>query len=105
MAKTELQEAGEDTEGMADSTAKMRKDILGLTGVDIMKSETEFRGTYDILKSISEVWKDMDDIDKAALLEKIQGKTRAEFAHMHSNMYNITVLKPVKPKALSLQCG
>ncbi len=35
-AKTELEEAGESTEGMAESTATLRKEILALSGVDIM---------------------------------------------------------------------
>lgn len=52
MAKTELEEAGEDTEGMADSTAKMRKDILGLTGVDIMIDENTFKNTYQTISEI-----------------------------------------------------
>lgn len=52
MAKTELQEAGEDTEGMADSTAKMRKDILGITGIDIMKNSEEFKSTFQVMSEI-----------------------------------------------------
>ena len=35
-AKTELEAAGEDVEGMAESTAKLREEILALSGVDIM---------------------------------------------------------------------
>ena len=35
-AKTQLEEAGEDVEGMADSTAKLRQEIQTLSGVDIM---------------------------------------------------------------------
>lgn len=73
MAKTELQEAGEDTEGMADSTAKMRKDILGLTGIDIMFDENTFKSTYQIMSEIAKVWDDLSDIERASLLEKIAG--------------------------------
>ena len=36
-AETEMQEAGLDTDGMATSTAKLRKEIKALSGVDIMK--------------------------------------------------------------------
>ena len=35
-AKTELEAAGEDVEGMAESTAKLREEILALSGVDLM---------------------------------------------------------------------
>lgn len=65
MAKTELEEAGEDTEGMVDSTAKMRKDILGLTGVDIMINENTFKNTYQTISEIQKVWGDLSDIDRA----------------------------------------
>lgn len=51
-AKTELEELGEDTEGMASSTAKMRKDILGIAGVDIMKNEEEFKNTFQVMSEI-----------------------------------------------------
>lgn len=51
-AKTELEELGEDTEGMASSTAKMRKDILGIAGVDIMKNEEEFKSTFQVMSEI-----------------------------------------------------
>lgn len=37
-AKTEMSELGLDTEGMVDSTAKLREEILALTGVDIMEN-------------------------------------------------------------------
>ncbi len=39
MADTELQQAGLDTEGMAESTAKLREEIMALSGVDIMKND------------------------------------------------------------------
>lgn len=35
-AKTELESAGLETEGMAESTAELREEILALSGVDIM---------------------------------------------------------------------
>lgn len=40
-SKTELEDAGESTDGIAESTSKLRKSILGLTGnkVDIMLDE------------------------------------------------------------------
>ena len=79
-AKTELEEAGLETEFMAESTAKLRDEIKGLTnvkglgGFDIMKDDKTFKSTYDIILGISKVWKDMSDIDQAALLELLAGK-------------------------------
>lgn len=68
---------GESTEGMADSTSKMQAKIKGLTGFDIMDENGAFKSTYDITKGLAEAYKTMDDIDRAALLELVAGKTRA----------------------------
>jgi hypothetical protein len=65
MAKTEMEDAQLDTEGMATSTAKLQAEIKALSGVDIMKSRNEFKSTYDILKELSEVWADLSDIQQA----------------------------------------
>lgn len=81
-AKTELEEAGESTDGMAESSSKLREKIAALTnvdgtgGFDIMKNEDEFKSTFDIMKGIADVWDDMSNIDQAALLELIAGKNR-----------------------------
>lgn len=76
-AKTELKEMGEDTENVATSTAKLRDSIKGLTGVDIMKSATEFKSTFDIMDELADKWSQLDDISKASTLEQLAGKNRA----------------------------
>lgn len=38
-AKTEAEEAGISTDGMADSVSKLRDSVMELTGVDIMLDE------------------------------------------------------------------
>lgn len=75
-AKVELEEAGEETEGMASSTSKLRKSILALTKnkVDIQLNENTFKSTYKILEEIAGVWSELSDIDQASLLELIGGK-------------------------------
>lgn len=75
-AKTEAEEAGESTEGMADSVSKLRDEILALTGqrVDIQIDEDTFKSTYQIMKELSEVWDDLSDISQANILEMIGGK-------------------------------
>lgn len=83
-AKTEIEEAGESTEGMADSTSKLREKVLALTnvngkgGFDIMLNDDEFKSTYDIVKGIAEAWEDISDVNQAALLELLAGKNRAQ---------------------------
>ena len=38
-AKSELEDAGLETDGMAESTAKLRKEIMALSGIDIMLND------------------------------------------------------------------
>ena len=78
-AKTEAEEAGESTEGMANSVSELRGEILRLTGqkVDIQIDEDTFKSTYQILKELSEVWDELSDISQANLLEMIGGKRNA----------------------------
>lgn len=78
-AKTEAEEAGESTEGMASSVSKLRDELLLLTKnkVDIMVDDNTFKSTYQILKELSEVWESLEDIDTARILELIGGKRNA----------------------------
>lgn len=92
-ADTDLKELGEDTDGVAESTAKLRESIKGLTavnghkGIDIMLDKETFKSTYQIMKEISEVWDDINDINRSALLEMIAGKQRAnQVAALLENM-------------------
>lgn len=75
--KVSLEEAGEDTEGMAETTSKMRENIKALSGVDIMLDNNNYKSTYQIMKEISNIWNDLTDVKQAGLLELIAGKTRA----------------------------
>ena len=72
-AKAELEEMQESTEGLADSSSKMREEIQALTGVDIMLDEDTFKSTAQIIKEIGAVWDSMSDVSQAATLEKIAG--------------------------------
>lgn len=75
-AKTEMEEAGEATDGMATSVSELRKDILALTNnkVDIQIDEDTFKSTYQILKELSAEWDNLTDITKANILEMVGGK-------------------------------
>lgn len=73
-ATAELEEMGEETDDVANGTAKLRQEILALSGVDIMKNDNTFKGTYQILDEISKVYGSLSDVNQAALLEQIGGK-------------------------------
>lgn len=73
-AKTELEEAGLDTENMASSTAKLREEILALSGVDIMEDENTFKSTYQIMDELATKWGELTDIQQASITELIAGK-------------------------------
>lgn len=78
-AKAQAEEAGESTEDMANSVSELQYDILALTNgkVDILLDANNFKSTYQIIKEIAAVWKDMAEIDQAALLKLIAGKRNA----------------------------
>lgn len=77
-AKTELEEAGEDTDGMVESTSKLQALIKGMTGFDIMESDGKtFKDIYDIIIGIGKKWQDLNDVDRASLLEKLAGKNQS----------------------------
>lgn len=76
-AKTELEDAGESTDGMAKSTAKLREEMKNLADVEIMDTNSAFKSTYDIMDQLAAKWKDLSDIDQANILEQIAGKNRA----------------------------
>ena len=81
-AKTEAQEMGVETDGMASSVSKVRDTIMQLTGqkVDIMSDPTTLKSTYEIYREIAGVWDDLTDIDQAALLETLAGKRQSNAA-------------------------
>lgn len=74
MAKTDLEEAGLETDGMAESTAKLREEIKALSGVDIMENDTTFKSTYRILDELSTKWQTLTDVQQASVTELIAGK-------------------------------
>lgn len=78
-AKTEAEEAGESTDGMANSVSELRQQILDLTGqkVDIQIDSDTFKSTYNIIKELAAEWDNLTDISKANILELIGGKRNA----------------------------
>lgn len=91
-AESELKEMGEDTDGMVESTSKLQALIKGMTGFDIMDSDGKtFKDIYDIVLGIGEKWKDLNDIDRASLLEKLAGKNQSNA--LAAAFSNIDILK------------
>lgn len=78
-AKTELEDAGEDTEGMATSTAKLRDSLKALAGVDILENGNTFKSTFQIMRELANVWEDLSDMNQAAIIEQVAGKRGASF--------------------------
>lgn len=76
-AKAELENMQEDTDGLCESTSKLREQIKALTGVDIMLDDNTFKSTTDIIKELGTVWDKLSDSSQAATLELIAGKSRA----------------------------
>jgi len=78
-AKTEAEDAGESTDGMAESVSELREELLSLTGnkVDIQTDDNTFKSTYQILKELSAVWHELTDVSQANILEIAGGKRNA----------------------------
>lgn len=76
-SKADLEELGESTDDLADSTSKLREQVKALTGVDIMLDENTYKSTATIIQELGAVWDKLTDVSKSATLEILAGKTRA----------------------------
>lgn len=76
-AKVEAEEAGVETEGMATSVAKLRDELISLSGVDIMLNNDTFKSTFQVYGELADKWSQISDINQAAILEKLGGKRQA----------------------------
>ena len=74
--KSELVALGEETDNVV-STSKLRDLVKGYTGVDIMKDANTYKDMYAIISEIGKVWKDLEDVDRAAVLEALAGKKQS----------------------------
>ena len=90
-AKTEMEEAGLETEGMLTSVSKIREEVKGLADVDIMIDDSTFKSTYQILDELSQKWGDLTDIQQAALTELLAGKRQGNV--MSAIMQNFDVAR------------
>ena len=90
-AKTEAEEAGESTEGMANSVSELREELLALTNgkVDIQIDENTFKSTYQIMNELAGVWGELTDITQANILEQIGGKRNANVVSSMLENFNV----------------
>lgn len=77
----EIEEAGEETDGLIQSTSKLYSTIKSLTavggkeGISILKDDGSYKSTYEILTAIAERWEEITAANNdAALLEAIAGE-------------------------------
>lgn len=85
-AKTEMEEMGEDTSGMIESTATLRAEMMALSGVDIMLNKDTFKSTYQIMDELSQRWENLSDIQQATITELMAGKHQGNvFASLMTN--------------------
>lgn len=91
--KQELEEAGEDVDGMVETTAELRDLVKGLTGFDIMADQagTQFKDIYDIVVGIDEEFKNLTDTEQAGLLEALAGKRQGNY--LAAALNNIETIK------------
>lgn len=86
----ELEEMGEETDGVVESVSKLQSKVKGLSGVNILTDTGAYKDTYTIIKEIAQVWDQMNDIDRAALLELLAGKNRSNaMAAMLTNIEDL----------------
>lgn len=87
----ELEDIGEDAEGLIETTSKLEDKVKSLTaingkkGISLLDDNGNYRTTYQILQDIADIWEEIGEADKrdsqnrqAALLEALAGKTRAQ---------------------------
>ena len=91
MAKQELVDMGEETDGMVESTSKLRDQVKALTGFDIMEDENTFKNIMDIVIGIGEEWENLTDLEQAGLLESLAGKQQSNA--LAAALQNVDIIK------------
>lgn len=79
-AKTDAEDAGESTEGMAESVSQLRNELKSIAGVDIMKDDDTFKGIFQQYRELAAAWNSgkMTDVAKANVLNLLGGKRNAD---------------------------
>lgn len=95
VAVQQLQELGEETDGVVTTVSKLRDVIMdatkvtsnGFKGIDILDDNGNYKSTAEILQEIADIYTEIEETDKKTksnsvnlLLETIAGKNRANVA-------------------------
>lgn len=95
VAVQQLQELGEETDGVVTTVSKLRDVIMsatkvasnGFKGIDILDNNGNYRSTASVLQDIADIYNEIEETDKKTksnnvnlLLETIAGKNRANAA-------------------------
>lgn len=74
--KTEMEEAGLETDGMAESISQLRDKLLALSHqkVDILEDNNTYKDTTEIIREMAGAWSEMTDMERAAATELMGGK-------------------------------
>lgn len=73
-SESELAELGQDTSDLASSTSALQKELLALTGVDVMADSDTFKSSYDILVAIGKQWDNLSDVSRSNVAQILFGK-------------------------------
>lgn len=101
MSETELQAMGEGTDDLVTSTSKLQALVKGITGFDIMQDKDTYKDIFEIVLGIGEKWQDLDDIDRASLLEALAGKQQSNA--LAAALDNIDILKKSYEEAMNAE--
>lgn len=88
-AEAELQAAGLDTEGMAESTAELREEMIALSGVDIMMDNGNLKSTYEILGELADRWRNLTAAQQEGITELIAGNQQGAVVPALMDNYNV----------------
>lgn len=95
VAVQQLNDIGEETEGVITTVSKLRDTIMsatkvasnGFKGIDILDENGNYKSTAEILQEIADIYTEIEETDKRTssnninlLLETIAGKNRANIA-------------------------
>jgi len=72
-----LKEMGEDAEGAAESITALQQQVKEASGVDIMIDDETFKSSYQIVSELSEVWKDLNDVQQSTVTRLLAGTHQA----------------------------
>ena len=101
--KVELEEAGEDTDGMANSVSQLQQKLLALSHgkVNIMSDADTYKNSTEILRDMADAWGEMTDAERAAALELMGGKRQGNI--LASIIENFDIVEDVIQKSMDAE--